>query len=184
MILRVIQKSYYLLLIVSIAFVITDAKAQNEYPNKLIENGKLKWEDFSGPVDPNSKYSATTHWLINYKYKVLPARGDTVTVDLQVTTFLKGNSWVLPNKKSDELLEHEQGHFNVALIHSLKFKKAIMATTLLKSNYAETVNSIFKSIMSEANQMDLQYDEETNHALNRLEQKRWNQKFNSMLINP
>lgn len=184
MILRVIQKSNYLLLIFSIAFAITDTNAQSEYPDKTIENGKLRWEDFSGPVDPNSKYSAATRWLINYKYKILSFRGDTVNIDLQVFTFLRGNSWVIPDKKSNELLEHEQGHFNNALIHALKFKKEIMATILLKSNHYEKVSSIFKSIIKDANQMDLQYDEETNHSLNRSEQKKWNQKFNSMLTNP
>lgn len=184
MLIRVMQKSNYLLLIFSIAFAITSTNAQSEYSNKIIENGKLRWEDFSGPVDPNSKYSAATHWLINYKYKVLSSRGDTVNIDLQVTTFLRGNSWVVPDKKSDELLEHEQGHFNNALIHALKFKKAVTSTVLLKSNHNEKINLIFKSIMSDANQIDLQYDEETNHSRNRSEQKKWNQKFNSMLTNP
>ncbi|GAB2595804.1 hypothetical protein GCM10027190_50020 [Spirosoma areae] len=89
-----------------------------------------------------------------------------------------------PDKKTDELLQHEQGHFNIGQLCALRFNKVIKSTILLKSNYVEKINLIFKSILAEANQMDLQYDEETNHSRNRSEQKKWNQKINSLLINP
>ncbi|WP_460913936.1 DUF922 domain-containing protein [Spirosoma areae] len=147
-------------------------------------NGKLSWEDFSGPVEADSKYSATTYWQVNYTYKVLSVHGDTVNLDWQVFTSLKGTSWVQPDKKTDELLQHEQGHFNIGQLCALRFNKVIKSTILLKSNYVEKINLIFKSILAEANQMDLQYDEETNHSRNRSEQKKWNQKINSLLINP
>lgn len=178
------QTGKFLLLIFSIVFANVGASAQSDYPNKVIENGKLKWEDFSGPVDPTSKHAAVTYWLVNYKYKILSYRGDTAHVDLQVSTFLKGNSWVLPDQKTDRLLEHEQGHFNVALICALRFKKAIASTVILKSNHAEKINSIFKALISEANQMDLQYDEETRHSLDKVAQMKWNLKLNALLLNP
>ncbi|MCC5613171.1 hypothetical protein LC612_42465 [Nostoc sp. CHAB 5834] len=171
-----------ILLIIFVVFVIANANAQNVNVDKLIENGKLRWEDFSGPVDPASKYWATTYWLVKYKYKVLSFRRDTVNIDLQTSVFLRGNSWVLPDKKTDELLEHEQGHFNMGILCTLKFKKEVASTVLLKSNYNEKIDLIFKSILMDINQMSLRYDEETNHMLNKSEQKKWNKKINNMLV--
>lgn len=170
-----------ILLILLTTFNSLIGQAQPVYTSKIIANGKLKWEDFSGPVDPTSKYAATTHYQIIYTYKVISTRGSQVSLDLQVSTRLRGNSWVKPTQRSDKLLAHEQGHFDIARIHALKFKQAILSTVLLKDTYNEKINLVFQLYLINAKLMGLQYDEETNHSLNKSEQKRWNQKINSLL---
>ena len=182
MITQIKQSINFLLLTASLmACVILNTNAQIVAADKIIPDGKIKWDDFTGPVEADSKYGATIYWRINYKYKVLSFRGDTAIIDLQVSPLFKGKSWVLPNKKTDELLAHEQGHFDLAIIGALKFKKIATSTILLKGNYAEKINLIFDSILTDIRQMELQYDEETNHMLNRSEQARWNKKINDML---
>ncbi|GAB4042708.1 DUF922 domain-containing protein [Spirosoma jeollabukense] len=176
------QKSDILFVIFFIALI--DGKAQVVGTDKLIVDRKLSWQDFTGPVDPESKYAAKTHWRVNYKYTVILVRGDTVQLDLQVATLLKSNSWAVPSKQTDELLEHEQGHFNIAQLCALRFKKAVKNMILFKHNYAQTIDSLFNGAIAEANQQDIQYDEETNHHLNKRQQKKWNTKINEMLLNP
>ena len=148
--------------------------------DEIIENNKLRWSDFAGPIDETSKYWARTNWRVAYKYKAF-FRKDTVTVDLIATPVLKATSWVLPDKKSDELLVHEQGHFDFGLLVAAEFEKAIKSTVLLRSDYSQKISFIFNSIIGNVKQLEIQYDEETNHMKNKKEQLRWNTKISEML---
>ena len=176
------HRRYFLFLLCFISFAKgTRCNAQDTDVDKVIENNKLSWSDFSGQVDENSKYWATTNWRVIYKYKTLPFHRDTVAIDLSVTPVLKATSWVLPDKKSAELLAHEQGHFDFGLLLAAEFKKAIKSTVLLRSDYNQKIGFVFNSILSSVKQLEVQYDEETNHMKNKKEQLRWNAKISEML---
>lgn len=157
------------------------SKAQDTIPEKLIPDGKLKWSDYTGDIDKHSTYWATTYWNVHYKYRIVQFHQDTVEVDLQVWPALQGNSWVFPNKESAELLQHEQGHYDFARLLTLNFKKEADSTVLLMNNYSRKLDSIFNAALNNIRQMEIQYDNETNHMWNRIEQKRWNKKIGDML---
>lgn len=161
----------------------TKAYAQAENDGKIIVNDKLTWDDFTGQLDETSKYWARTNWRVTYKYKIISTRKDTVAIELNVLPFLKTTSWVLPSKKTDELLVHEQGHFNFALLVAAEFKKTVNSTILLKSDYNQKISFIFNSVLNNVKQMEVQYDEETKHMVNKKEQLRWNIKIDEMLKN-
>ena len=184
MLLRCRPKSRFVLLVVSMALTSLTSLAQLGASTNRIANGKLTWVDFSGPIDSTSTYSATTYWRITYSYRVLSIQGSLVTIDLQVSTLVDGKSWVAPNKRTDELLKHEQGHFDIARIHALKFKKEILSTLLVKDTYQETIKAVFQLYLVDARRMGLEYDEQTNHSRNRVEQAKWNQKLENWLLNP
>src|SRR6476659_5465978 len=40
-------------------------KAQATIPDQIIVDGKLKWSDYTGGIDRNSNYWATTHWYVH-----------------------------------------------------------------------------------------------------------------------
>jgi Bacterial protein of unknown function (DUF922) len=176
------QKLYYIfLMFFLIAGNTLKVSAQISDSDKIISDGKVLWDYYSGRVDDNSNYAAMTYWSVYYKSGIIPLHGDTVTADLQTWTVLKKNSWVLPDKKSNELLQHEQGHFDFAILSALEFKKIVFSTTLFKSNYAQKIDSVFKTTLNKYKQMEIQYDEETNHSLNKNGQMLWNKKFEEML---
>ena len=94
---------------------------------------------------------------------------------------MEKNSWVLPNRKDNELLQHEQGHFDFAILSASEFKKIALSVTLLKSNYVRKIDSVFNATLNKYKQMEIQYDEETNHMLNKKQKMLWNKKFDEML---
>lgn len=169
------------LLIFGFAFCISTIKAQDSLQDKLIEDGKLKWSDFAGKRDTISTYWATTNWYVRYKYSINHFQKDTVILDMNVWLFLKANSWVLVDKESDELLQHEQGHFDFARLLALEFKNEASSTVLLFGNYKYKLDSIFNALLTKISQMEIQYDKETNHMWNREEQELWNEKISAML---
>lgn len=175
------RKYFWFLLCLILFSKAKTCNAQTIDEGKVIESNKLSWSDFSGQVDENSKYWATTSWRVIYRYKTLPFHKDTVAIDLSVIPVLKETSWVLPDKKSAELLMHEQGHFDFGLLVAAEFKRAIKSTVLLRSDYNQKISFVFNSILSNVKQLEVQYDEETNHMKNKKEQLRWNAKISEML---
>jgi hypothetical protein len=176
------QKIIFLMLCLCLPVCcISTIKAQDSIPQKIIPEGKLQWSDFMDEADKNSEYWADTYWYVQYKYNILEFRGDTVIINLNVWPSLKTNSWVLPDKETDELLQHEQVHFDFARLVAFKFKNEAGSTILFKYNYPQKLDSIFNSILTNIMQMEKQYDDETNHMLNKPEQQRWNKKIADML---
>lgn len=163
-------------------FFITVADAQSAN-DKVIPNDKLKWEYYTGEPDSKSGFWANTLWDVYYQYRVIAIHFDTVKIELNVWHVLKADSWVEKDKESDELLHHEQGHFNTAIILEGQFKKAIDTTTLLISNYAQKIDSTFNAVLKSISVLNAEYDKETDHMWNKEAQQLWDDKIGKMIRN-
>jgi hypothetical protein len=173
---------FVLLLFIFVTVSALKVSAQTlDSTSKIIPDGKLEWKYYTGQIDSTSSYWANTSTGINYKFTIIPSFSDTVKVLLYSWTVLKNDSWVRPDKKSSELLEHEQGHFDFAILCSIEFKKVVKSTTFLKINYSQKIDSLFKVTLNKYKQMEIQYDIETNHMLNRSKQAEWNKTLETML---
>jgi hypothetical protein len=172
---------FLLLAIILMTSCNSKSSVQTVSADTIIPDGKLRWEYYKGQGDSTSKYWAATYWYVKYEYSIRPSYGDTAKTDLQVWPVLKGNTWVLPDRKSDELLRHEQGHYNFAILLASEFKHTIDSTVLFKTNYSQKMDSIFQAIFNKYRQMEVQYDNETNHMNNKGKQELWNKKFEEML---
>ncbi|HEY1870408.1 MAG TPA: hypothetical protein VGG71_05080 [Chitinophagaceae bacterium] len=155
--------------------------AQLDTTGRIVPNGKLEWKYYIGQIDSSSGYWANTHCNVNYRYILTPSTGDTAKIFLYSWAVLQNDSWVKPDKESPELLEHEQGHLNFSMVCSLEFSKAVRSTSFLKTNCRKKIDSIFKTILSKYNRMEIQYDTETNHFFNRVKQAEWNKTLETML---
>lgn len=175
------QKLFDLLLLIFFTACLTENIYAQSAGDKLIPGDKLKWEYFTGKPDTASGYWATTLWDVYYKYNIVSFHLDTVKVELHLLHFLNPNSWVLSDKETDELLKHEQVHFNTALLCEAEFKKAIDTTVLLMKDYGKTIDAVFNSILNNIRELNVQYDKETNHMWNRGAQKAWEEKINDMI---
>ncbi len=160
---------------------VTDITAQSLQNGKTIPGDTLKWEYFTGKPDSNSNYWAETNWNVYYKYKIRSFHMDTVTVDLNIWHVLKENSWVLEDKETEQLLHHEQGHFNLAIACEAEFKKAVDTTILRIYNYKQKIDSVFNTVLKNITQLNAQYDKETNHMYNIEQQKQWDEKIHMLI---
>ncbi len=175
------QNLFCFLLLVLFSFCFTESIKAQLAEDKVIPNDKLKWEYYTARPDSNSNYWASTLWNVYYKYHIISFHSDTVKIELNVWHVLKANSWVREDKESGELLHHEQGHFNTAVLLEGQFKKAIDTTTLLNSNYAQTIDSVFNVLLKSISELNIEYDKETNHMWNKEAQKQWDGKIDEMI---
>lgn len=143
-------------------------------------NYKLQWSDFVGKIDSlgeDRERSAVT-WTLK-KSTEWKLSKDSIEFNL-ICYFLRYNSW--KKIETDELLKHEQGHFNLSEIHMRKLRKTFCEYE--SHDLQATVDFYYLeySKMEENNRQsqDL-YDKETNFSKNEVEQKKWSTKIENML---
>jgi hypothetical protein len=132
---------------------------------------KLTWSDFKGDPDPHSPNAALTSSNINIEF----GYNNTGFQYSIRCVFDKNRSWV--RIATDEVLAHEQGHFDIAEIYARKLNKALAAYRFNAETVSKDVNDIYNSIMKEHRQTQIQYDQETDYSRNKPKQAEWLKKI-------
>jgi hypothetical protein len=158
------------------------AFAQNgQLIGKEINDRDVEWSDFTGPVDPNSRFNAWTDWRITYSYPAPIVRDGKVHVTVSTKLFLRHDSWAKPESRSKRLLEHEQGHYRLGRICAREIVSTINSTAFSLENYKKEINDVYWAIIGKYVEINKLYDRETNHHNDRESQARWNQKLAELL---
>ena len=103
--------------------------------DRRYDSGPLAISEFVGKVEHSSSARANTATRVrsNFRYTVRPFgrqfEAIVTSIDLYAV-FLPNDSWWGPNASAD-LLDHEQGHFDIAEIN---VKKAELAIAQLEAN--------------------------------------------------
>lgn len=147
----------------------------------------LRWEDFQGPVDPSAApervamTAASLSW--GYTYGLERGGGRCVyritSIDVRAI-FNRKDSWIRPGHLTDRVLEHEQGHFDIAQLFKLKLEELARELVSVRwpcegesveaaSGYAERgagriVSDLGQRIWSEHVAAQEAYDDQTRHG--------------------
>jgi hypothetical protein len=94
----------------------------------------------------------------------------------------KSESWIVRGQKSDDLLAHEQGHFDIV---GLFYRDLITALQQLRANSVSELGRETKRVMGqydrEADQMSKQYDQDTHHGRNAVRQQAWRKQIQNCI---
>ena len=149
------------------------------------EQGPLKIDEFRGKTVDGSDMSAYTATRIRYRfdYSVHRRQGSAVATlsSLDVfTTFEPNDSWWSPNTPTF-VLDHEQGHFDVAEINARRLRLAIEKSRVAGKEISATghsisdatkslstsVEKIVRAVDRQNDQDNVDYDRRTRHGINR-----------------
>jgi hypothetical protein len=132
---------------------------------------QLTWDDFQGAPIENSWFLAQIYWGISYTTKVKETNS-SFKVEVNPHCYInRARSWV--KTEYENLLEHEQGHFNIGHLCALTFKKRVLFTRFDQKNYKQEVQKMFDETMREFCEMERRYDKETCHMLDTDMQMKW-----------
>lgn len=137
---------------------------------------KLAWNDFKSTPDNNSSNAALTSSTVSFKYNYDSEKGFGYTI---ACLFEKNSSW--GRVKTDYILSHEQGHFDIAEIFARKLNKTAKAYSFNKATARQDVPAIYQQIMKDLAAMQQQYDDETNYSRDKEEQAAWKIKIKNEL---
>jgi hypothetical protein len=136
---------------------------------------KLTWNDFLAEAPSRNNFAAFTYTLISMEYSAKITNGK-VTPKFEIyAAFNKRKSWVKNQKeaRTAEILAHEQAHFDIAEITARKLRKALLNETYSRNNLEDKINTIYQETIQAGDTMQAQYDEESNHGLNKIQQLQW-----------
>lgn len=137
---------------------------------------KLSWNDFKAPVPADRRgASASTATSLHFSYSV---KGGNITYELN-SYFNPAKSWV--KDKTDLILGHEQGHFDIAEIYIRKLYQAVKQYTFNKKTYKTDLRDIYQRIVKEKDSFQNEYDAATHHSINVEQQKIWEAKIKATL---
>ncbi|MBN8853418.1 MAG: hypothetical protein BGO55_18330 [Sphingobacteriales bacterium 50-39] len=133
---------------------------------------RLTYDDFQGIPKPKSNSDSDTLALCDYtiKYKI-----KMVGRDLKIEAFAvfeRNTSWI--RVKIPLVLNHEQGHFDIAEIYALRFEKIVNDTTIKDPHdFLRFLNESFKKIVAECNEEEGKYDIISMNTLGREQYSKW-----------
>jgi predicted secreted Zn-dependent protease len=141
--------------------------AQNEESVQWSVNKKLDWNDYLAKPSSTSDAAAITSTSIGIEYHVT---NNTFTYTV-TCLFSKTRSW--GRNKTDYILQHEQGHFDITEIFARKLAKELSDYKFNSEDYERQVNVIYKRIMDEKEEYQNRYDMETDFSRNKEKQAEW-----------
>ena len=137
---------------------------------------RLAWDDFKSVPDNNSSNAALTSSTLSFKYNYDSEKGFSYTI---ACLFEKNSSW--GKVKTDYILSHEQGHFDIAEICARKLNKTVKAWSLNPATAQKEIPAVYQQTMKDLEAMQNQYDSETNFSRDKEEQAAWKLKINNEL---
>ena len=141
-------------------------------------NRKLNWNDFQGKVPKRSEDAALSNCAFGYSSNSVN-RYEKATFIITVQ-FHRDQSWAHPNKRSIQLLQHEQRHFDLVEVYARKFRQRLSKGTWTGADL-KRADKIYQALFDELSEMQHKYDKETMHGLNTDKQHDWNEKIGKEL---
>ncbi len=132
----------------------------------------LSWRNFRHKKNVKSNISALTASAIEYSYECC---GSDMKSSVRAV-FIPEDSWVNVKNKNDYILAHEQLHFDITELYARKFRM-LLDNYKLGCNDVRIFNRLADSINDEWRKVQMQYDAETNHSLNKSDQIKWDKKI-------
>lgn len=140
---------------------------------------EIEWDEFeeisARPPGVHEDAQIHTEAILDTDLNVCVRKGKgrlvSFTIRLQVAS---GSSWVVRGSQADELLSHEQGHYDLQGLSARALMKRI--SKLRASDTEELqrlVTAAINASQKEAQAMSDRYDDETRHGLDVQAQRRW-----------
>lgn len=144
----------------------------------------LNVNDFQGSPQRNG-HVAYTNCTIDFSYQPT-SMGRFYQLAFNIRVVMnKDRSWIdrsriTSNEMMADILKHEQGHYALAYMMQQEMLR-VFNNTRYGSNYEQQVNTIFAAIKSKYQQLNNDYDEDTNHSIDRKQQVAWDLYFRQQL---
>ncbi len=169
------MKRYLLILLLIHLIIINKSLAQEKIRWK--ESIKLTWRDFKAKPVKNSPMAAETYTRTEFGMSYQNGK-----FDWQVDCYFSPkNSWVKPELKSDNLLRHEQLHFDIAELSARKIRKQMDELVLKSMDDSKKLQKTFEEGLDELAKMQKAYDKETDHGIIEKPQLDWGNRIQSEL---
>ncbi|MFM2386084.1 MAG: hypothetical protein RL660_841 [Bacteroidota bacterium] len=148
--------------------------------NQLPYTKHLTWQNFKGVMPEDNGYSALTSTQFGYGLSIRTV-DDKSTIKFTLRFYFDELGSKKKSTVSDSLLAHEQGHLDIAWCIYQQFKDSVQARQWQAKNIQAEASEVFHYYQQLTLDLQHQYDEATQHSVNREQQLLWDKKIAEML---
>jgi len=148
----------------------------------------LTVEDFRGsPQATSNNTVAHTKCTIDFHYEGT-GQGDNFKVNFEVSlTVDRQRSWidmkrVTDNKQLARILSHEQGHYTISYMEQQELLRMVNRTRFDENYYRLQASDLFSRIHAKYQQLNANYDLDTQNMRNQIQQHSWDVYFQKRLL--
>ncbi|MFL5787214.1 MAG: DUF922 domain-containing protein [Flavisolibacter sp.] len=155
--------------------IITIGKKETADEIPWMSERRLTWEDYLCDPVRNTDAVASTSTSLGIAYQVINGR-----LTYHITCgFSKTKSWGLV--RTNYILAHEQGHFDITEIFARKLYEALQNYQFNRRTFKRDIGEIYQSIVRQKEEYQEQYDGDTDHSRNRKVQFKWLDSIDNLL---
>jgi len=141
----------------------------------------LTWNDFREKAPASNRFMAAVSTSLGYDLRSKMKDG-IIQIDLSIKVCVaKSASWATSGIRNDYSLNHEQKHFDLVKIIAGKFRNKLRSEKLTPDNYEGIINVEYLEFYREMNKIQIRYDDETSHGMNKSKQEEWNRRIENEL---
>jgi hypothetical protein len=145
------------------------------------QHRKLNIEDFKGRPDNDNVAVAITTSGFTFKAGYRNANGKATLLVSVYCSFDKSSSWMKDKAKNDYILLHEQQHFNISYISTMLFIKKLKKLKFNQDGYMNQLREAYNEAIKNMEDLQHQYDGDTNNGILKDKQAAWNKKIDEQL---
>ena len=158
------------------------APVQTPPPKELLAwsaDRPLTWADFKGRPNTGDPLHALTTANIGAQ---IGCQDYVFSANVQAT-FTPSESWVKsPHTESTALLHHEQVHFDLTEVHARQLRQKLKTLKFDCEHLQPAFNNVMKVAIANWQREQQRYDVDTNHGLNLVKQKTWDEQVQQRLL--
>ena len=160
------------LIAAALLLLFLSAASAKEEKISWTEDRKLTWADFKAVPNGPADYVASTNSGVSFAYSYRERNGVGEIEYTVLGNFYPDLSWYRPTKVSDYILAHEQMHFDISELFARKLRKELSVIPRDK-NFKNNAEVIYEQNELDRRKMQSQYDLDTDHSNNKVEEYRW-----------
>src|SRR6266498_95902 len=147
------------------------SNAQDEQFIEWSASKRLTWDDYLAKPAPLSDAAAITNTALGIEYHI---KNNVLSYKISCR-FSKTRSW--GKYKTDYILQHEQGHFDITEIFARRLAKELREYKFNLRKYQDDLGKIYKKLMDGKEDYQNKYDKETDYSRNKEKQSEWLKKI-------
>lgn len=143
---------------------------------------KLTWNDFQARQKPTGRVLTAAVSTCGFGFEAKEENHQLVSVAVSVK-FYPEKSWKNPAHQTENVLAHEQIHFDITELMGRKLHKEILQLKAKGKINQRVLKKLYDRISKEHGELQDLYDKQTDHSLNVRLQAWWAQSIESQLVN-
>jgi hypothetical protein len=140
----------------------------------------ISWAKFTKVTTaPNGSDADGYTEAVYQSNNIQPVRGKGKTVVVKtadITISLdSGQSWVVETKITNDLLTHEQGHYDITALGARElYARLLKLKAADVKSLSDKVNELSEALQNKIDNTNHRYDEQTDHSKVKASQEKWN----------